>query len=384
MSARRLPENLPQRLLSHRDFGLARAAEPYQGIVTSEGLTEGLYPLGAAGAGTAELVAAAHRLLEGLRPALREAATFPVDAPEWQLWCNVHPFMLRHGALVEAMDDGERELSFRLLEAALSEQGYRTARDVMRLNETLREITESDEEYGEWLYWVSLLGDPSASEPWGFQVDGHHLNLNCFCLGDQLVMTPMFMGSEPVAAAAGRYRGTRVFAEEEASGLALAQSLSAAQARRAVVGEAVPGEVFAVAFHDNLCLDYEGITFGELTPSQQDQLLEVISVYVGRIRADHAELKMAEVKAHLGQTRFSWRGGREDDSAFYYRIHSPVILVEFDHEPGVAFDNDEPSRNHIHTVVRTPNGNDYGKDLLRQHYLRHHLAEPVSSPPASR
>jgi hypothetical protein len=25
-------------------------------------------------------------------------------------------------------------------------------------------------------------------------------------------------------------------------------------------------------------------------------------------------------------------------------------------------------RTHIHTVVRTPNGNDYGKDLLRQHY----------------
>jgi hypothetical protein len=23
------------------------------------------------------------------------------------------------------------------------------------------------------------------------------------------------------------------------------------------------------------------------------------------------------------------------------------------------------------TVVRTPNGNDYGKDLLRQHYERH-------------
>jgi hypothetical protein len=34
----------------------------------------------------------------------------------------------------------------------------------------------------------------------------------------------------------------------------------------------------------------------------------------------------------------------------------------------VVFDNNEPSRNHIHTIVRTPNGNDYGKDLLRQHY----------------
>jgi Protein of unknown function (DUF3500) len=45
-------------------------------------------------------------------------------------------------------------------------------------------------------------------------------------------------------------------------------------------------------------------------------------------------------------------------------------LIEFDHQRGVALDRRGPSRNHIHTVVRTPNGNDYGRDLLRQHYLR--------------
>jgi hypothetical protein len=38
-----------------------------------------------------------------------------------------------------------------------------------------------------------------------------------------------------------------------------------------------------------------------------------------------------------------------------------VILVEFDHQSGIIYDNDKPSRDHIHTVVRTPNGNDYGK-----------------------
>ena len=27
----------------------------------------------------------------------------------------------------------------------------------------------------------------------------------------------------------------------------------------------------------------------------------------------------------------------------------------------------KPTRDHIHVVIRTPNGNDYGKDLLRQH-----------------
>jgi len=26
-----------------------------------------------------------------------------------------------------------------------------------------------------------------------------------------------------------------------------------------------------------------------------------------------------------------------------------------------------PNLAHVHTVVRTPNGNDYGRDLLRQH-----------------
>ena len=30
-----------------------------------------------------------------------------------------------------------------------------------------------------------------------------------------------------------------------------------------------------------------------------------------------------------------------------------------------------PFREHIHAVVRTPNGNDYGKDLLRQHYMQY-------------
>jgi hypothetical protein len=29
------------------------------------------------------------------------------------------------------------------------------------------------------------------------------------------------------------------------------------------------------------------------------------------------------------------------------------------------------TREHIHVIVRTPNGNDYGQDLLRQHLLQH-------------
>ena len=80
---------------------------------------------------------------------------------------------------------------------------------------------------------------------------------------------------------------------------------------------------------------------------------------------------MAEVAAHLDETWFTWMGAVGDDGPFYYRVQSPVVFIEFDHHPGVVFDNKVPTRNHIHTVLRTPNGGDYGHDLLRQHHDRY-------------
>ncbi len=37
------------------------------------------------------------------------------------------------------------------------------------------ELANDFEEYGEWLYWITVMGEPDLSEPWGFQLDGHHL-----------------------------------------------------------------------------------------------------------------------------------------------------------------------------------------------------------------
>jgi hypothetical protein len=48
------------------------------------------------------------------------------------------------------------------------------------------EITGRDEN-GEWLYWLSIMGTPSSDEPWGWQLDGHHLIINCFVLQDHMV-----------------------------------------------------------------------------------------------------------------------------------------------------------------------------------------------------
>jgi len=365
---------LPVRLIQAKAEAEAGLELPYRGIVASAGITPGLFSINGSGPSTKAITDAARSYLESLTEAEKALATFDISSNAWRRWSNIHPFLMRHGVLLESLGETPRDRALELVATALSEAGYATARDIMRLNETLREISGSDEEYGEWLYWLSIMGTPSSDEPWGFQLDGHHLIVNCFVLGDQLVMTPMFMGAEPTLAPTGKYQGTRVFAEEEAQALRLAQALSDEQFSCARIAVETPGEIFTAAYRDNVELNPEGLAFGDLESTQQDQLVDLISCHIGRIRAPHARIKMTEIERHLDGTFFAWMGTKVDDGAFYYRIHSPVLLVEFDHLAGVAFDNDEPTRNHIHSVVRTPNGNDYGIDLLRQHYQRDHAA----------
>ncbi len=135
------------------------------------------------------------------------------------------------------------------------------------------------------------------------------------------------------------------------------------------------------AFRDNVVLDYAGVSVSSFSAAQRARLLSLVELYVGNMREGHARVRMDEVSAHLDQTSFAWIGGIEDDSVFYYRIHSPVILIEFDHQRLAGLRHllpPMPNREHIHAVVRTPNGNDYGKDLLRQHYERH--PHPTGAP----
>jgi len=370
VSARARPAELPPNLQTYADTGEALIAEPFRGITADGRVVPRLFPIQRTGVSARPVQDAAEAFLASLGPEQRARALFSLDSDAWRRWSNIHPFVMRHGVSLDEMSPAQRERALALLRESLSAGGFQTARDVMRLNEFVRTITGSDVEYGEWLYWVSVMGTPSPDEPWGWQIDGHHLIVNCFVLGDQIVMTPMFMGSEPVVAEEGPYAGTRVFRTEEQQGLDLVRALTPEQRRRAILATQLPGEVFTAAFRDNFELKYEGIRYGDLSSAQQRLLLDLLDTYVGRIRPGHAGLRLAEVRRHLADTCLAWMGGVEEDSSFYYRLHSPVVLVEFDHQRGIVFDNDGPSRHHIHTVVRTPNGNDYGRDLLRQHHAR--------------
>ena len=346
--------------------------EPFKGVTTNGTVIGGLFPIQATGVTTAPVQQAAVAFIAVLTDDQRRRTTFPVDDSEWRKWNNVHRYV-RQGVSFKEMTEPQRDKAFALIGAGMSAKGLQKSRNIMRLNEHLAELTKRFEEYGEGLYHLTVMGEPSATQPWGWQLDGHHLVVNYFVLRDQVVMTPTFMGSEPVIAESGKYAGTRVLQDEQNKGLALMQSLNAAQQAKATLQPAkTANNALAQAFRDNLVVDYAGIRAAELDQAQRTKLLETIAEYIENMDSGHAKVKMDEVRTHLDQTYFAWIGGAADDSIFYYRIQSPVILIEFDHQTPVALDGPRtPSRRHVHAVVRTPNGNDYGRDLLRQHYLQH-------------
>lgn len=209
VSARTPAPDVGERFSQLRAVGERMVREPFTGITTDGTIVPGLYPLRTTGISTEPLRRAALELLKALSPTQREHASFEIASDAWRQWWNIHPFLMRHGVLLE-----------------------------------------------------------------------------------------------------------------------------------------------------------------DLAERQREQLLRLAALYTGKPRHGHAELWLERVRHHLHETFFVWIGGIGQEDVFYYRVHSPVILVEFDHQPGIAFDSAEPIRQHIHTVVRTPNGNDYGMDYPRQHHAR--------------
>jgi hypothetical protein len=358
------------------DAELRGLAEPFKGITADGTIETGLFGIHSTGVSTSAVRNAAEAFLNSLTAGQRSRTLYPVDDPEWRKWMNQH-FYVRQGVSFKEMTDKQRNAAFGLMQASLSARGMKLTRDIMRLNETLAELTNDFTYLGEWLYHITVMGKPSATEPWGWQFDGHHAIVNYFVLGDQVVMTPFFAGSEPVIAKSGKFKGTSVLQDEQREGLAMLLSLSSAQKEKAVLGFSKTGNNnVGEAFKDNVVLDYAGVRADSLGTQEQKRLLDLAQMFIGNMDEGHARVKMDELRRYLDRTSFAWIGGTEPDSVYYYRIHSPVVLIEFDHQKPANLsrfvaDPSKPTREHIHVVVRTPNGNDYGKDLLRQHYQKH-------------
>ena len=365
----------------------ALSERPFTGITTDGAVQAGLFSLEPQGAPADAMADAARALLDRMSSGQRKRAQFPVGSERWRRWQNTELYLEEHGLRLDEAGDGLREAALDVLRAGLSPRGFEKTRAVMRLNAFLGELVGGKAVLGEWSFTFCLFGTPSPAEPWGWQLFGHHLSLSCLILGEQMVLTPCFMGAEPAHADMGPHAGLGLFEDEELKGLALMRSLSPEMRGRALVSHSMKGEDhppgrwhFADHLHlggahqDNRVVPYEGLPCDTLSARQKRDLLDLIECYVEPLPPGPLRARIDEVERHLPDTHFCWIGGTGEASTFYYRIQSPVVFIEFDHHSGVFLTNPEPARFHVHTIVRTPNGNDYGVDLLRQHYARseHH------------
>ena len=318
----------------------------------------------------ATIRAAALTFLGSLTPELRQQATFSLDHPERRRWSNLPATMFeREGVSFKEMSPAQRTLAHRLMRSTLSGRGYLKTVGIMHIDEILQGLVEQRSPdgapmFGHDLYWLGIFGDPASDAPWGWQLDGHHLALNITIVGENVSVTPAFMGSDPAEIREGTYAGWYVQEAEDERGRKLFESLDEKQREKAIIDTVAPRDVITGPSRGDQLETPTGLPVTELDAGQLRLFIRLLEEYVHNYEHDIAHVHMERIhRAGLDKIRFAW-AGTEPGKPYYYRIHGPTVLIEFDN-------NYPPGRetgpvNHIHTVFREP-GNDYGEDLLRKH-----------------
>lgn len=352
--------------------------------VTSDGeLIKGLYPLGPPAPGEEapvdEMLVAVRKLFDVAEPEDLERLRYPVDAVEWQTWANPEFMQFDTGVRLEFASEELREAALGLVRASLSPEGYALTRAMMRINGFLGEVVGLPNILNDYSYNIAVYGEPDPEAPWGWQLYGHHCAVNCLVVNGRMNLSPVFHGAEPNEIDAGPEAGYRAFDDRVDAGTELMAKLTPEQRQEAIVfekmvdpsmpeGRVHPGDErhLAGAFQDNRIIPYEGVRVSDLSDDACDAVLRLVESYLVILPVGPRAEKLREVRRHLDEAWFSWIGESEPGGVFYYRFQSPVLIVELDHHCGVFLDYDVPQRFHVHTVMRVPNGNDYGRSWVRQ------------------
>ncbi|KAL1603157.1 hypothetical protein SLS59_004251 [Nothophoma quercina] len=370
-------------------------AEPYKGVTNDGNIREGLFEARDDGFDTENVVRKVEGLFSDLSEEQKKKVSYPINAREWRAWSNPEFLLRPFGIRLEEVPESIAQSVLKVVEASLSSEGYKKALSAMRINHFLGEVVKLPNIMNKYSYNFLVFGTPSssASSPWGWLLYGHHLDITCFFKGNQIIMSPSFTGAEPNVIDDGEWKGTEILHKEGNLGLQLMQSLKPEQQSTAQIFKKLrdPGmkQVYGNsnndesqrdelisdtwgpddqrhrcgAFRDNRIVPYEGVLASDLTAAQQQLILDICNEFLLYHPTKSRQLKLEQVKQYFNETYFCWIGGYGDDDAYYFRIQSPVILVEFDHHSGVFLANKEPAKFHTHTILRTPNAGDYGQAI---------------------
>ena len=313
---------------------------------------------------SSRITGSANAFLSTLEAKQRQGVLFAFDDLEQRArWSNLPTRMVRRAGLsMGELTAAQRSAALALVGSLLSQRGFEKVRQIMDADETLRRNSGGNNPmFGEDLFYISILGRPSATEPWMLQFGGHHLALNITIAGERGVLTPTLTGAQPALYTVNG-KTIRPLGGESDKALALLNALDESQQKQAILGSRMADLVLGPG-QDGKTIQPEGLKASAMNERQRAMLLDLISEWAGIVHESAAKARMAELRADIGETWFAWSGPTTatpgHNITAYYRIQGPHLVIEYAPQKLGG----DPSL-HVHTMYRDPT-NDYGKKLAK-------------------
>ncbi len=288
---------------------------------------------------------ATSRFLDTLTPDQRSKASYAFEDDERFRWHWTTPSGFpRHGLPLTEMTDDQKAAAFALLQASVSEVGYQKSLDIMSLQNDLGNDPQ--------LYFVTVFGTVGDAAGWGWRWEGHHLSRQFTILGEQIEVTPFFLGSWPTETD----NGLRVLGREEDAARELINSLDG-DLRSAAILQANTLTNHVTQNNPRVTpLGQLGVLYADISADQQSLITEIIESYLGVLPDSLAKAHYDRIiEAGIEQVLFGWAGSLESRRPQYYRLQGPIFLLEFD--------NSRNRGTHVHSVWRDFT-HDFGYNLL--------------------
>jgi hypothetical protein len=309
---------------------------------------------------TSRIVAGANGFLSSLDEGQRSKVLFEFnDAAQRMKWSNLPTTMVpRAGLKMGDLSGPQKKAAMGLLAATLSKRGYEKVLAIVEGDEQLKVAGSGRGApmFGRDLYYISILGKPSVTDPWMLQFGGHHLALNITMVGRDGILTPSHTAAQPAKYTVDG-KTVRPLGAENDKAFALINALDEGQRKEAILNYKVADLVLGPG-KDGKTIQPEGIKCSAMNASQQAMLLDLVGEWAGIVNEQAAAVRMAEIKANMSATWFAWSGPTTNGMPAYYRIQGPTLVIEYAPQQMGG----DPTM-HIHTIYRDPT-NDYGKKSI--------------------
>lgn len=306
---------------------------------------------------SAEAIAdSAQAFIDSLGDHHREQLLQPLDTEQRRDWTNLPARPDADGVKIGRLNEDQVKAACDLMANLFSTQGYRKICHIMLADDQLLNRGRRRPGFGSEEFSIVIFGEPSATQPWGFQLDGHHVGVNVSLNGESMTLSPSFIGTQPEAFKIGIGDEIRPIGEAVDLGYAFVQELSDEQRIHAVL-RPKRGQILTGPGHDNETPEMVGLPCKTLTESQRAMLLKLIGQWVNDLPEAQARARMQELEAELEEMHFSWNGETEPGSDISWRIQGPSLIIEY-----ACQDLGGDPLNHLHTMYRNPQ-NEYGLQL---------------------